>query len=167
MNTTAEHGLLATTRYVPRLRLERSEVFALHRWMAPGLRGLAKGRRAMAHWDEDVVTMAVEAARQLANALNNGTDAIQTFRSQTDQDISVSVARLNDLLSQFQAANNTVIHASQAGTDASDAGLAILAYQLQNSEPLSLAEEDEAIVFDSEIESLESFLRRVEAQVNR
>ena len=66
MNTTAEHGLLATTRYVPRLRLERSEVFALHRWMAPGLRGLAKGRRAMAHWDEDVVTMAVEAARQLA-----------------------------------------------------------------------------------------------------
>lgn len=66
MTTTAEHGLLATTRYVPRLRLERSEVFTQHRWMAPGLRGLAKGRRAMAHWDEDVVTMAVEAARQLA-----------------------------------------------------------------------------------------------------
>lgn len=68
MTTTAEHGLLATTRYVPRLRLERGEVFALHRWMAPGLRGLAKGRRAIAHWDEDVVTMAVEAARQLQAA---------------------------------------------------------------------------------------------------
>ena len=54
----------------------------------------------------------------------------------------------------------------QAGTDASDAGLAILAYQLQNSEPLSLAEEDESIVFDSENESLEGFLSRVEAQVN-
>ncbi|MDB5730879.1 MAG: hypothetical protein JWQ03_774 [Variovorax sp.] len=58
-------GLLATTRYVPRLRLERSEVAARHRWMAPGLKSLAKGQRAMANWDEDVVTMAVEAGRLL------------------------------------------------------------------------------------------------------
>ena len=66
MNTPASrHGLLATTRYVPRLRLERAEVLAQHRWMAPGLRGLAKGQRAIAHWDEDSVTMAVEAARAL------------------------------------------------------------------------------------------------------
>ena len=71
--------------------------------------------------NENLAENTVEAARQLVNALNNGTDAIQTFRSQTDQDISVSVARLNDLLSQFQAANNTIIHATQAGTDASDA----------------------------------------------
>ena len=71
--------------------------------------------------NENLAENTVEAARQLANALNNGTDAIQTFRSQTDQDIAVSVARLNDLLSQFQAANNTIIHATQAGSDASDA----------------------------------------------
>ncbi len=58
-------GLLATTRYVPRLRLERSEVAAQHRWMAPGLKSLAKGQRAMANWDEDAVTMAVEASRSL------------------------------------------------------------------------------------------------------
>src|ERR1700692_1984531 len=58
-----EFGLLATSRYVPRLRLERSEVYAQNKWMAPGLRALAKGRRAMANWDEDAVTMAVEAAR--------------------------------------------------------------------------------------------------------
>ena len=58
-------GLLATARYSPRLRLERSEVFAQHRWMAPGLKSLAKGRRAMANWDEDAVTMAVAAARSL------------------------------------------------------------------------------------------------------
>ena len=68
MNSPDEHGLLATTRYVPRLRLERSELFAQHRWMAPGLKGLARGQRAMAHWDEDVVTMAVEAARTLQAA---------------------------------------------------------------------------------------------------
>lgn len=58
-------GILASNRYLPRLRLERSAVLAQHQWMAPGLRGLAKGRRAMASWDEDSVTMAVEAARSL------------------------------------------------------------------------------------------------------
>lgn len=68
MNEPAEHGLLATTRYVPRLRLERSEVLARHQWMAPGLRSLAKGRRAIANWDEDTVTMSVEAGRQLLRA---------------------------------------------------------------------------------------------------
>lgn len=58
-------GLLATNRYVPRLRLERNEVATQHRWMAPGLKSLAKGQRAMANWDEDAVTMAVEASRSL------------------------------------------------------------------------------------------------------
>ena len=64
------------------------------------------------------------------------------------------------------ALRKRVLAREQAGTDASDAGLAILAYQLQNSEPLSLAEEDESIVFDSENESLEGFLSRFEAHVN-
>lgn len=68
MNTSDSHGLLATTRYVPRLRLERSEILEQHRWMAPGLRGLARGQRAIASWDEDSVTMAVEAIRQLQRA---------------------------------------------------------------------------------------------------
>ncbi len=68
MNAPDEHGLLATTRYLPRLRLERSEMLAQHRWMAPGLKGLAKGRRAIANWDEDGVTMAVEAVRTLLRA---------------------------------------------------------------------------------------------------
>lgn len=68
MTTPENAGLLATARYLPRLRLERSEILAQHRWMAPGLRSLAKGQRSMAHWDEDSVTMAVEACRQLGDA---------------------------------------------------------------------------------------------------
>ena len=79
----AEHGVLATTRYVPRLRLERSEVLAQHRWMAPGLRALAKGRRAIASWDEDSVTMAVEAGRQLQRALPGATAVELTLASTT------------------------------------------------------------------------------------
>src|SRR5262249_40185208 len=41
-------------------------------WADPGLQGKAKGERTMCNWDEDPVTMAVEAAR---NCLA-GTDAL-------------------------------------------------------------------------------------------
>ncbi|MEZ2294949.1 3-oxoacyl-[acyl-carrier-protein] synthase III C-terminal domain-containing protein [Variovorax sp. RCC_210] len=78
-----EFGLLATTRYVPRLRLERGDVLAQHRWMAPGLKSLAKGRRAMANWDEDSVTMAIEAARQLRAASPDAAVAELTLASTT------------------------------------------------------------------------------------
>ncbi|WP_246265803.1 3-oxoacyl-[acyl-carrier-protein] synthase III C-terminal domain-containing protein [Aromatoleum diolicum] len=64
-NSQIIHGVLSTSRYLPRLRLERSSIFAEHRWMAQGLKSLAKGRRTVANWDEDSVTMAVEAARAL------------------------------------------------------------------------------------------------------
>jgi hydroxymethylglutaryl-CoA synthase len=69
MTMQHDHGLLATSRYLPWLRLERSEVFNQHRWMAPGLRSLAKGQRCIANWDEDVVTMSVEALRCLMPSL--------------------------------------------------------------------------------------------------
>jgi 3-hydroxy-3-methylglutaryl CoA synthase len=36
---------------------------ASHAWFAPGLKSLGKGERAMGNWDEDAITMAVEAAR--------------------------------------------------------------------------------------------------------
>ncbi|MEX1035901.1 MAG: 3-oxoacyl-[acyl-carrier-protein] synthase III C-terminal domain-containing protein [Sneathiella sp.] len=58
-----EVGILAYGGYIPQSRLQRSEIAKAHSWFAPGLKGLAKGERAMANWDEDSVTMAVEAAR--------------------------------------------------------------------------------------------------------
>jgi 3-hydroxy-3-methylglutaryl CoA synthase len=57
-------GITAWGAYIPRLRLERAAIAATHAWMAPSLKGLAQGRRAYCCWDEDVVTMAVEAARE-------------------------------------------------------------------------------------------------------
>ncbi len=57
------YGITAWGGYLPRLRLERSAIAAAHGWMAPSLKGLAKGRRAYCSWDEDVITMGVEAAR--------------------------------------------------------------------------------------------------------
>lgn len=61
-------GIQAFGGYVPQLRLERSAIADAHAWFNPGLKGLGKGRRAMANWDEDAVTMAVEAARDCLGA---------------------------------------------------------------------------------------------------
>jgi 3-hydroxy-3-methylglutaryl CoA synthase/uncharacterized OB-fold protein len=56
-------GILSVGAYLPRLRLDRAAVASSHAWMAPALKNLAKGARTMANWDEDSVTMAVEASR--------------------------------------------------------------------------------------------------------
>jgi 3-hydroxy-3-methylglutaryl CoA synthase len=63
-------GILAFGAYVPRTRLQRAAVHAANGWFAPGLKGLARGERAVAHWDEDPITMAVEAARDCLNAID-------------------------------------------------------------------------------------------------
>lgn len=56
-------GITGFGAYVPRARLRRSAIAAAQAWANPGLRGQAKGERAVCGWDEDVVTMAVEAGR--------------------------------------------------------------------------------------------------------
>lgn len=58
-------GLTAFGGYVPRLRLQRKAIVQANAWVAPNFLGKGKGERAMANWDEDSVTMAVEAARDL------------------------------------------------------------------------------------------------------
>jgi 3-hydroxy-3-methylglutaryl CoA synthase len=56
-------GITAYGAYIPRLRLQRKAIAQANAWFAPGLVGNAKGERAMANFDEDAVTMAVEAGR--------------------------------------------------------------------------------------------------------
>ncbi len=56
-----ERGITSYGAYIPRLRIDRAAIAAAHSWAFPSLRG--KGARALANWDEDTVTMAVEAAR--------------------------------------------------------------------------------------------------------
>jgi hydroxymethylglutaryl-CoA synthase len=63
-------GIIAAGAYVPRLRLQRQAVAAAHAWFAPGLKGLGKGERAMANWDEDAITMALEAGRDCLEDLD-------------------------------------------------------------------------------------------------
>lgn len=56
-------GILAFGAYIPRLRLARSAIADANAWFNPSLKVQSKGERAMCNWDEDPVTMAVEAAR--------------------------------------------------------------------------------------------------------
>lgn len=57
------YGILSFGAYVPRFRLPRARIAEAMAWAVPGLKGLARGERAFANWDEDSVTLAVEAAR--------------------------------------------------------------------------------------------------------
>lgn len=61
-----DRGITSFGAYVPSLRLERNAIAAAHAWSFPSLQGQAKGQRAVASWDEDTVTMSVEAARGVA-----------------------------------------------------------------------------------------------------
>lgn len=69
---SAEIGILGFGAYVPRLRLQRASVYESVGWFNPGLKGLAKGERAAANWDEDPITMAVEAARDCLTDRDRG-----------------------------------------------------------------------------------------------
>jgi 3-hydroxy-3-methylglutaryl CoA synthase len=56
-------GITGFGAYVPRRRLCRKTVAEGHAWLAPQLAANAKGERTIAGWDEDPVTMALEACR--------------------------------------------------------------------------------------------------------
>src|SRR3546814_2044483 len=72
---TSNFGILSCGAYVPRLRIDRAIIAAAHGWMAPGLKGAARGSRAFRSWDEDAVTMAVEAARDCLRGVDAGSFA--------------------------------------------------------------------------------------------
>jgi 3-hydroxy-3-methylglutaryl CoA synthase len=58
-----EYGILAYGAYLPRRRLPRRSIIEANAWFDSSLRGLGKGERTMCGWDEDPITMAVDAAR--------------------------------------------------------------------------------------------------------
>ena len=56
-------GITSYGAYIPRLRLDRMAIFQHMGWFAPAIMMVAQGERSMCNWDEDSMTMAVEAAR--------------------------------------------------------------------------------------------------------
>ncbi len=76
-------SILAFGAYIPRLRLQRKAIAEANSWFNAGLKAQGKGERAIANWDEDPVTMAVEAARDALGTLDRDQIAALTFASTT------------------------------------------------------------------------------------
>ncbi|MEQ9638921.1 MAG: OB-fold domain-containing protein [Alphaproteobacteria bacterium] len=76
-------GITAFGAYIPRLRLQRKAIVEANSWFNPGIKGLAKGERAMCNWDEDTMTMAVEAARDCLGAGEPPEDLSAIFLAST------------------------------------------------------------------------------------
>ncbi|MFK8031842.1 MAG: hypothetical protein AB8G18_16515 [Gammaproteobacteria bacterium] len=58
-------GIARIGVYLPQLRLRRDAIASAHAWGVPALKAHAKGTVATSNWDEDAVTMAHEAAREI------------------------------------------------------------------------------------------------------
>ena len=63
---------------------------------------------------------AVSAARDIANALNRGSDVVQQVRSQADADLGGAVDNLNTLLSRFESVNTQIVKGTRSGSDVTD-----------------------------------------------
>ena len=71
--------------------------------------------------NQNLGSSVIDAAKQVVRSLNQGSKAIQDFRTQTDGQVATAVNDLNSLLSQFQDANTAVMSGTRSGTDVSDA----------------------------------------------
>jgi len=79
----SETGIKSYAAYVPRLRMDRAAVAAAHAWALPSLRGHAKGERSFCSWDEDSITLSVEAVRACLKGMKSTGVAALTCASTT------------------------------------------------------------------------------------
>jgi len=104
-------GVIDIGAYIPRLRLDRGAIAAAHKWMAPSLAGSAKGERAFCSFDEDAVTMSVEALRDAVPAAGRarvrGLVLASTTLPYADLSNAAIVAAAADLPSDIQATEST------------------------------------------------------------
>ncbi|HWU26498.1 MAG TPA: 3-oxoacyl-[acyl-carrier-protein] synthase III C-terminal domain-containing protein [Rhizomicrobium sp.] len=122
-------GIIAYGAYIPRLRLQRKAIANANAWFAPGLRAAAKGERAMANYDEDSVTLAVEAGRSCLPAADPIHDRAHVdaayfasttmpFSDRQNAGIVASALSLSDDISSFDVSSS-----QRAGTSALIAAL--------------------------------------------
>jgi 3-hydroxy-3-methylglutaryl CoA synthase len=63
-------GITAFGGYIPRLRMSRKSIVQANVWVDPSLMAHAKSERSMCDYDEDTVTMAVEAGRDCLKGMD-------------------------------------------------------------------------------------------------
>ena len=145
-------GITAFGAYVPAGRLQRNAIFAANGWFNPALKGLAKGERAIANWDEDPITMAVEAARDCLTDMNRealkGIHFASTTMPFLDRQNSVIVKEalnLNDMTpavdtSGSQRAGTSALIQSHATASVSEGAVLCVAADKRKALPASESE---------------------------
>lgn len=115
-----DFGITGFGAYIPRLRLDRTAIAAAHAWMAPGLKGLAKGSRAFCGVDEDAITMAVDAARNCLGSTSSAGIETVTLASTTlpYADLQNSAIVVAALGFDRNTASFDIAHSQRAGTSA-------------------------------------------------
>ena len=123
-------GILGFGAYIPRNRLQRAAIHATNKWFAAGLTGLARGERAVASWDEDPITMSVQAARNALHGIDRTkvssvslASTTLPFADRSNAGIIKEALVLNDatsaldLTGSWRCATSGVIQALAAATD--------------------------------------------------
>jgi 3-hydroxy-3-methylglutaryl CoA synthase len=113
-------GITAFGGYIPRLRLSRKAIVDANSWANPALKSLAKSERAICNWDEDPVTMAVEAARDCLGERDRSGVASLYFASTSapfDDRLNGGIVAQALLLGDAVATLD-ISHSQRAGTSA-------------------------------------------------
>ncbi|MDB5987867.1 MAG: hypothetical protein JWR16_2920 [Nevskia sp.] len=130
MTSSTPIGIKSFGAYIPHRRLSRAAIAAAHAWALPSLKSLGKGEKAFCSWDEDAITMAVEASRDCLRGGSADAIAGLSFASTTapyadlqNATIVGSALRLPDVSTRTDLAGSL------------RAGLAAVAQALQSSAP--------------------------------
>jgi hydroxymethylglutaryl-CoA synthase len=99
-------GIASFGGYIPRLRLSRKAIVDANGWFNAALRTHGKAERSICSWDEDSLTMAVEAARDaLADSARDGFKALYLattsapFEDRQNAGVVAQALRLGETLS--------------------------------------------------------------------
>jgi hydroxymethylglutaryl-CoA synthase len=111
-------GVASFGGYIPRLRLSRKSIVDANGWFNGALRAYAKAERAICSWDEDALTMAVEAARDaLADRPREGFKALYLATTSAPFEDRQNAGIVAQALRLGEAVNTMDVGASQrAGT---------------------------------------------------
>jgi 3-hydroxy-3-methylglutaryl CoA synthase len=114
-------GIKSFGAYLPARRISRAVIAEAHAWAFPSLKALGKGEKTLCGWDEDVITMAVEAGRDCLRGVES---AVTTL------DLASTTAPYADLQNAVLAGYALRLSSSTACADhggSTRAGLAALA----------------------------------------
>jgi len=64
-------GITGFGAYIPKARLQKHVMVEANGWFDAGLKALGRGERSICNWDEDTITMAVEAGKDCLTALES------------------------------------------------------------------------------------------------